>query len=121
MPVPDDLKELLNKAPVKDALNTVPLIEWDLPGSVVLARAMVASAALPTTNRNNAAYRLAARVKDRGISRELATELLSDQWNARLGESGLDEEELEDAIANAYRYGRHAPGVARTGGVRRRL
>jgi hypothetical protein len=55
-------------------------------------------------------YKVAARLKDLGCTQQQAT-LLMLQWN-ELNVPPWDGDELVRKIANAYRYGKDAPGVA---------
>lgn len=55
------------------------------------------------------AYRVAATLKDYGLSEDVAFNLLLDRWNERCAPPwGL--EDLQQKVANAYAYGRNPPG-----------
>ncbi len=56
-------------------------------------------------------FRVAARVKDFGISETLCLELMLDHWNDRC-EPPWDPEELAKKVRNAYRYGDEDVGSA---------
>ena len=59
--------------------------------------------------RNDAAFRLAARVKDFGVSSEKLLELMAGVWNPG-NNPPLEESELADVIAHVYIYGREQVG-----------
>lgn len=56
--------------------------------------------------------KVAYRVKDFGISREKCLELLLDHWNETKAIPPWDPDDLAVKVANAYRYGQNAPGIA---------
>jgi RecA-family ATPase len=56
-------------------------------------------------------YRVACHVKDLGVSRDKALELMLDHWNDRCSPP-WDPEDLETKVKNAYSYGKEAPGSA---------
>lgn len=60
---------------------------------------------------DHTAYMVAARLKDLGVAPTTALELLAEIWNPRC-EPPWGIKELERKVANAYRYGSSAPGVA---------
>ncbi len=60
---------------------------------------------------DNGTYGVAAKVKDYGISQDLCGELMLEYWrDAR--NLDKDDAHVEFRIANAYRYGTSAPGIA---------
>lgn len=59
---------------------------------------------------DDTAYRVAAKVKDFGVSESACVDLMLEHWNPRC-EPPWDADELEEKVANAYAYGKDAPGV----------
>lgn len=79
----------------------------DLDTAAAIERAIDWLKAAP----DHGTYAVAARVKDFGISQEKCTELMLEHWrDAR--EIDKDDDHIEFRVANAYHYGRNAPGVA---------
>jgi hypothetical protein len=58
---------------------------------------------------DHTAYRVAARVKDFGVSETDALDLMMEHW---FEGSGWSRDRLGEKIAHAYRYGRNAPGAS---------
>lgn len=58
--------------------------------------------------RNDTGYRVAARVKDFGVSREAARSLMLEHFRA---EPPLDADEIDHVVDSAYRYGLQTPGA----------
>ena len=56
-------------------------------------------------------YQVAARLKDFGVSEEMAYELLLENWNDRCSPP-WEPEDLRVKVANAYAYGTSPPGIA---------
>lgn len=59
--------------------------------------------------RNDLAFKAAARLKDEGISETLCLYLMTDHFKC---EPALESDELAAAVVNAYRYGQNPPGVS---------
>jgi hypothetical protein len=57
-------------------------------------------------------FRVAATVKDMGISEEMCFELLAERWNEEKAIPPWSAGELEQKVANAYAYGKQPIGVA---------
>lgn len=64
---------------------------------------------------DDTAYRVAARVKDLGVSPDMALDLMLEHWNDRCAPP-WDPDDLAQKIANAYRYGENAPASATAAG-----
>jgi hypothetical protein len=87
--------------------------DLDSPYAVVRAVEMLQTAA-PVGEAgigNNETFKMAAKVKDLGVSRDTAIMLLEQFWNSR-SEFARSMEELKDIANNAYRHGRSAVGTA---------
>lgn len=112
-PVDPELFEHLKRGAEPHERSSAPLTELDLPVAtdVAIARAKAAEPAA-AQGRNNAAFELAAELKDVGLSAEKIFEVLDAHWNPRNADpEPLDEFELRRCCENAWRYGRYAPGV----------
>lgn len=84
------------------------LVDEDTPQAVALAIAAVAAApAALIGERSEAAYKLACRVRDFGISEAMCRALMA-EWGARSAVVGDD---LHGRIANAYAYAQNASGT----------
>jgi hypothetical protein len=86
------------------AVDTSPLTELDSAAAIARATEW-----LQTKAPEAGTYAVAARVKDFGISQERATEMLLDHWPPA---ESKGEEHVSFRVANAYRYGQNAPGIA---------
>lgn len=61
---------------------------------------------------NDTTYKVAARCKDFGVSRETCLELMFEHYNLEKCFGPWDSDELEGIVNNAYEYGENPPGVA---------
>jgi hypothetical protein len=111
-------------------VEQTPVVEWDLPRSVELARAWVRRHAPICVQGEGGGDILvkvvAAKLKDFGVSIETAFELLTDEddetglsWNERceppweIGDDAPKNDSLHVKLCNGYLYCRnHRPGVA---------
>lgn len=99
-------------ARAEDGRSDEPENGWDAPADVVRAEDYLRTVDPPTQgDRNNQAYRVAARLNDFGISAELSLNLLADIWNKRL-ESPLAYHELQHVANNAGLYKASSAGIA---------
>lgn len=97
------------QARTKDA--AVPLVDLDTPVALALAQQRIAAA--PGADRgqqSDEAFKLAARVKDCGVS-EVMCGVLMQEWASRCNPP-IGAADLEYRIENAYRYGQNRPGTA---------
>ncbi|MFN6954550.1 MAG: AAA family ATPase [Acetobacteraceae bacterium] len=98
-------------APRERAENaSVPLVNLDTPAALDRARAVIA--ATPGAERgqqSDATFRLAARVKDEGVS-EIVCAALMMEWAGRCAPP-IGAADLEYRVGNAYRYGQNRPGA----------
>lgn len=126
--LPNELAALLRvaaKACVRVQEASHPVIELDRDDTIDLATRWLveeAPAAIEGTGGDAATYGVALRLRDFGVSEATAVELMAEHWNEAKATPTWDPWELEQKIANAYAYGRNAPGSAhpavRFGGVK---
>jgi len=93
--------------------DQTPLVDLDAPASVARAtRWLLGSAgeAVEGDGGNQATYEVAARLKDFGVSQQVAFELMLDCWNEEKASPPWPARDLLDIVKNAYRYGTAAPG-----------
>lgn len=57
--------------------------------------------------RNEAGFRVAAKLKDLGVARETCAEMLATHWHCN---PPLDSVELDHVVRSAYEYGQNSPG-----------
>lgn len=95
--------------------NATPLVELDTEGAIEQAKAYLLGPNVPMAIQGDGGdyttYKLFQRVKDFGISLEMALELVDEHWNAR--EKALppwDLDELRVKAENAYAHGQEPPG-----------
>ena len=89
-----------------------PLVDLDDAGSVLRSRSWLqddASAALEAQGGDHTTLTVAMRLKDFGVSEDVAFELMLDHWNERC-EPPWEPEALKTKVENAYRYGQNPPG-----------
>lgn len=85
----------------------------DAPDNVARAAEYLedrAPSATTGVDASHTAFRVAATVKDFGISEPMAAELMLDHWNER-NYPPLLPDDLQHRIANAYRYGKEPVGL----------
>lgn len=89
------------------------LTELDQPAAVDRAVAFLqteAPLAVEGEGGDLATFKVAATLKDYGVSADMAVDLLAEHWNDRCSPP-WDVEALKTKVANAYAYGARAPGV----------
>jgi hypothetical protein len=117
-PAPGGLLDIIlsakKRATISDRKD--PLVELDTESAVALARTYLterAPLAVQGEGGNDTTYRVACHVRDLGVSKGVALDLMLDHWNDRC-EPPWDATELADGpVGNAYRYGQNAPGAGR--------
>lgn len=99
------------RASVVPAGDKVPLVDLDEEGAVQRAISYLEEAppALQGQGGDDRTFRVAARLKDFGLSEVTALELMALHWNERC-EPPWSYEDLTTKVANAYRYGALPPG-----------
>ena len=109
---PVELRPLL-KSPRYRRVDGVS-IELDLPESVEIAANWLRREAPPAVqgmNGDDRTFRVAAKVRDFGVSEDLALDLMLDEYNERC-EPPWSAGELRVKVENAYRYAKGEAGSA---------
>ena len=101
------LEPLKKKSHIK-SVNVNPLVELDAPSAIKRATEYLrgpAPKAIAFEGGNDTTYKVAARVRDFGISEGLALDLVGEHWNeAGKADPPWDAAELQTIIGNAYAY-----------------
>jgi Bifunctional DNA primase/polymerase, N-terminal/AAA domain len=110
-PMPEWVKQAIIDSDHGGAITTAPDVELDLPANVARAVAHLRTArpAIEGQGGNERTFVVAAELRDLGISKEKALELM-EPWNERC-EPPWDEDELQTVMGNAYAYAQNSPGV----------
>lgn len=114
-PMPEWMETLLgktNEAPLSK--TTAPAVELDTEGNIQRAIFYLeyeAAPAIEGEGGDHQTFKVAAAVKDYGISEEKCWELMCDHWNNTCSPP-WDVEDLRRKVRNAYAYGSNAPGAA---------
>jgi hypothetical protein len=109
------------RAPRERMLEQAPLVDLDLPSAISAAQNyLAAQPGAVRGEQNHTTFRLAAHLRDLGLSETMADELLDTLWAVRC-EPQIPSEEVAQLVANAYLYAQNAPGskhpMADFGGV----
>lgn len=107
------LIERAGKAREKSAAATEPVVALDQPHNIERAIHYLlheAPLSIKGQGGDNTAFKVAAKVKDFGVSAQQALELMLDHWNDRCP-PGWSPEKLNVKIAHAYEYGKKPPGA----------
>lgn len=81
-----------------------PVVQLDLPDAISRATRFLQSNA-----PDGGTFKVAARVKDFGLSPEQSIETIIEHWP---GAAGKSYEHIADRVHHAFRYGQNAPGIA---------
>lgn len=110
--LPDWLRELCTR-PKTHTREVAPGIELDTPAAMQRAIDYLATApeAVEGAGGDETAYKVAARIRDLGLSEGECLSLLLDHWNQRCSPP-WELHDLERKVRNAYTYGQNAPGTA---------
>lgn len=111
LPAPESLIARLD-APRERSSAPAPAADLDRPDTILRARDYLkgeAPLAVEGDGGDALTFRVAARLKDYGLTHELALALMLDLWNDRCSPPWSDEE-LRQKVENAYAYGLNAPG-----------
>ena len=107
--------KILNKTPLRQPQETVPVIELDRKPAIDRATQYLYGPA-PSAQEGDAGdqttFKVAAQLKDYGLSEETAFNLMSEHWNQHKASPPWDEDDLQRKVANAFAYGNNAPGSA---------
>lgn len=100
------------KRPQPSAQTSAPACELDLEQSIERAKTWLRTKAPSAVHgeRNDVAYKVAARVKDEGISEQQCFALLTAHWNEPKCDPNLDDLELEKVVQSAYKSGQNPVG-----------
>jgi len=103
--MPTGRRELIDRPP--------PLHGWDNALDVVAARKLVADEAnwVPTSDGAFSIFKMACRLRDLGISKDLAIELIEDAVPALPAEAERDNRYVERKVGNAYAYAQNDAGA----------
>jgi hypothetical protein len=102
---------------VQPRASRTPATELDLHHNIERARHYLeheAPAAIADGTGNNTTYKVAARLKDLGISEPLSLDMMLDEtlgWNLRCSPPWTGDE-LASVVEHAHRYGKSQPGSA---------
>ena len=111
--VPDWLERMTGQPKVKDPRRDEPLVELDLPENIARAIDNLknrAPLAVEGQAGDDTAFKVAAAVRDFGISAEQCLSLMLDHWNDRC-EPPWDPQELELKVENANAYASSRAGA----------
>lgn len=112
-PLHEKISEVMGLVRARQENSSIPLFEWDTPGSIARARGFLRNRkpAVAGDTGNNHTYATIAGLKDLCISDELAIELLMEEggWNDRC-DPPWSYDELSGIITNVYKYGKDRPG-----------
>ncbi|MCA6280838.1 AAA family ATPase, partial [Phenylobacterium sp.] len=101
-------------APIERAASaTKPIADLDRPEVIAAAAQYLdreAPAAVEGDGGDMTTYRVAAKLKDFGVSETTAVMLMYERWNHRCSPP-WDHGDLARKVANAYRYGASPPGI----------
>jgi hypothetical protein len=111
-PLPESLAAAIGLPAERVAQEADPVCVLDTPTNILAASDFLRStdAAIEGSGGDAATLRAAMGVRDRGVSREVAIELMCRDYNPRCSPP-WELSALERKVDNAYRYARNAPGV----------
>lgn len=95
--------------------NKQPIGELDRPEAIETVKRWIinhAPEAIEGSGGDQATYRVAAHIKDLGISEEKCLDLMFDNWNEQKAIPPWAFDALRTKVRNAYAYGQNAPGAA---------
>ncbi len=109
--LPPEIRSRLS-APGEKLEQAPPLVELDTPAATEHAAAWLRrEPGALKGERGSTAYRLAARLKDFGLSEDAARDALDAHWAPRCMPPALPED-FHAEVAHAFQYGRSVPGCA---------
>lgn len=114
-PAPDWIVEKAGRPRERKESDGAPLVDLDDESAVAAARDWLtnhAPEAIEGAGGDFTTYSVAAKVKDFGVSRDTALELMLEHWNEQKAQPPWMPHELESKIENAYTYGTSPPGVS---------
>jgi len=96
-----------------------PLVELDRPENIARASAWLANAApeaIEGAGGDDATYRVAAKLRDLGLSEASAVDLMLEHWNEDKASPPWQPDELAGKVENAFRYASGGWGAATAAG-----
>lgn len=111
-PIPEWLKRLAGERIQKEERTVESAVELDLPHNIAAATAYLLNApeAIEGDGGDATAYKVVCRVRDYGISRDMASELVHEHYADRC--SPYEYNWLESKIENAYQYAQKPLGAS---------
>ena len=93
--------------------KTQPLVDLDSDSALHMARDYLASApeAIEGEHGDYTTYKVAARLKDLGLSMDMALDLMLTVWNETKAHPPWSERELANKVTNAFQYGQNPGGI----------
>lgn len=113
--LPEWIIDKLGKSKPKKENHEAPLTELDQEHNINAAVKYLtdrAPEAVEGSGGDQATYEVACRVRDLGISEDLATTLMLDHWNDSKAFPPWDPDDLEKKVNNAFTYAKDRPGNA---------
>lgn len=106
--IPEQLRARLSAPDLRERDDT-PLIDWDLPSSIELAKALVATKETQGLN-NLDYYQIGCQVRDYAVTELTCYEIMQDHFNP----AGVPEwdGQLKEIVEHVYDYAKNQPGVA---------
>lgn len=111
----DLLPKVHDRRATRNGDSQTPLVELDTESAIARAADWLennAPEAVQGAGGDAETYKVACHVKGFGISPEKCLELMLDHWNDIKASPPWKPDELEEKVANAYRYGQDPPGIA---------
>lgn len=106
--VPDFILEQFTRP--RASTNDGPATELDTEAQIAAAIDYLKNRAPIAESDSGKTYKVAAYVKDLGVSEFVAGDLMLEHWNEQKAVPPWDEEGLREKIRRAYQYGTSAPG-----------
>lgn len=109
---PEAIRSRLDDKLTRHLAATVPLVDLDRPDTIDRAIAYLkrTPGAVEGLSGDAETFKIAATLKDYGVSQDMAVELMAEHWNDQCSPP-WDHEDLQTKVANAYEYGSKQPGA----------
>ena len=109
-PVQDFVLDKL-RAPAERAYDQTPLVDLDSSSAIALAtRYLDTTPGAIAGTQNETTFRVAAYLRDLGLSEHIAAEMLDRYWSIKCSPV-IPTEEIEQIVANCYAYAQNPPGI----------
>ena len=114
-PAPEHIR---TRSAIPEVRQYAALVDWDTPSAVALALEYVrlAPPAIEGMGGDDHTYRLAAKLREFGISESVCLDLMLDHWNDTC-EPPWEPEHLRQKVAHAYEYAKNQPGSSNPEGI----